>query len=107
MRDSKPRSKVKAVLPVDFSEEHKIPTREYEDFTQWNASKINEALREYRVDDTYAILAIMSKNDMYVCDDEEVLAKSQYTYGLTEPEHSTAVISLIRRQLVEANEHED
>ena len=58
----------KKTFPTNFLEVHNITTRQNGSYFQLNASEINEALKEYRVADTYSILAITNQ-DLYPRDE--------------------------------------
>ena len=49
---------VKKTAPENFVETHSIQTRENDGYYQLNATDINVALKEYKVADTFCILAI-------------------------------------------------
>ena len=51
-------------IPSDFVKHHKITVRENSYGPQMNATEINEALREYRMSNTFCTLAV-TNTDLY------------------------------------------
>lgn len=90
---------VKAELPNDFAATHSITAREYQGVSQLNATEINKAMRQYKVDDTFCVVGMSTDLDLYPCDDEHVLENMQYVYGLADPDSLCSVVSLRRHKL--------
>ena len=95
-KGSKNTRVVKTTIPEDFVSTHAIPTREHNGYFQQNASKINEAMRQYKVPDAFCIMAVQNDEDLYCADDEIFLQDNWYTRGLSDPESSTGIFSLKR-----------
>ena len=82
----------KKVIPPDFMAKHNIAYRDTQFGIQVNASDVLEALKEYKVRDTFCILAITNQ-DLYP---DEL---SNFCFGLAEPESATGVFSFARHQV--------
>ena len=82
----------KKKIPPNFMAKHRIALRDTPSGYQVNASDVLQALKEYKGQDTFCILAITNQ-DLYP--DEW----SNFCRGLAEPESATAVFSFARHQV--------
>lgn len=79
----------KKIFPEDFIAAHSIMTREYMGYFQLNATEISSALKEYRVADTFCILAV-TNIDLYLREE------SDFVYGLADMDICCGVFSFHR-----------
>ena len=63
-KNSAGKSIKKKTLPLDFLSAHNITTRDKDGIQQLHASEILSALKQYKVSDTFCILA-MTNQDVY------------------------------------------
>mmetsp|Transcript_39644 Transcript_39644/g.51954 ORF Transcript_39644/g.51954 Transcript_39644/m.51954 type:complete len:364 (+) Transcript_39644:43-1134(+) len=80
---------VKKRVPQDFIAHHKITTRDNGGYFQINATDIIQALKEYRVNDTYCILAV-TNTDLYPREEWN------FVFGLASPSNQCGVFSFCR-----------
>ena len=86
----------KAVIPVDFMTQHEIPEREYQGHPQYNAEKCCQALKDYNSRESFSTIAVTNEQDLYICDDEKVLEKMPFCFGLADTSSHSSMISLKR-----------
>ena len=82
----------KKTLPVDFVGAHNITTRDKDGIKQLHASEILSALKQYKVNDTFCILA-MTNQDVYPGEEWN------YVFGLANQASGCGIFSFCRHQI--------
>ena len=80
---------LKKTVPEDFIAAHGITTRQNGPYFQLNASDVNRALKEYKIADTFCILAITNQ-DLY--------PREEWNFGLANMTDSCGTFSFHRHQ---------
>ena len=79
----------KKIFPTDFVAAHNITTRSHMGYFQLNAAEVNNALKEYRVADTFCILAVTNQ-DLYP------RVEWNFVFGLADMDSCCGVFSFHR-----------